>query len=208
MTANRANRRRRGFYLVAGAAVVLAGLAIAAFVYLDGKQPHRSGEITLPGLRDDVEVVFDRYAVPHLYGRHEEDVYRALGYLHAQDRLFQMELLRRTATGRLAEVLGADLVETDRFFRTLRIGRFAEQYVYETLPTADLKTLAALEAYLDGVNHFVRSGPKPLEYDLLGIPRREFTRSDVVSIGGLMAYDLAYGQWTDPLVTHIREELG
>ena len=208
MNRNRVKQPRAKAYLAAGVAVCLGGLAIAGYLYLDSKQPRRFGEITLPGLREDVEVVFDAYAVPHLYARHQEDVYRALGYLHAQDRLFQMELLRRTAAGQLSEVLGADLVDTDRFFRTLRIGRFADEYVNTTLSSSDPLMLAALQAYLDGVNHFVRFGPTPLEYDLLGIPRREFTRGDVVRIGGLMAYDLAHGQRTDPLLTYIRDQLG
>lgn len=196
------NRTRATTYLAVGAAVFATGLVIACYVYLDSKQPLRSGETRLPGLREDVEVIFDEYAVPHLYARHEEDVYRALGYLHAQDRLFQMELLRRTAAGQLSEVLGADLVETDRFFRTLRIERFTDEYVDTTLLTSDARMLTALQAYLDGVNHFVNSGPVPQEFAVLGIPRREFTRRDVVSIGGLMAYDLAYGHRTDPLMTY------
>ncbi|MFO6383947.1 penicillin acylase family protein, partial [Pseudomonas aeruginosa] len=72
-------------------------------------------------LQAPVDVRYDERGVPHLYAQNQTDLYRALGYVHAQDRLFQMEMLRRLARGELAEVLGPKLVDTDRLFRTLRI---------------------------------------------------------------------------------------
>ena len=68
-----------------------------------------SGNIPVKGMTEAVEAYFDQYGVPHIYGENEEDVFRALGYIHAQDRLFQMEMLRRVSAGRLCEILGSSL---------------------------------------------------------------------------------------------------
>ena len=114
-----------------------------------------------------------RARVPHLYAQNQTDLYRALGYVHAQDRLFQMEMLRRLARGELAEVLGPKLVDTDRLFRTLRIRDHAAEY--SARQDKQSQPWKVLEAYLDGVNQFQENNPTPLEFDLLGIPRRPFT---------------------------------
>ena len=93
--------------------------------YIASKRPVRSGTITLSTLTAPVSVRYDDFGVPHITARNEADLYRALGYVHAQDRLFQMELARRLARGELAEVLGATLVGTDRLFRPLRLPYWA-----------------------------------------------------------------------------------
>ncbi|MFO8212177.1 penicillin acylase family protein, partial [Pseudomonas aeruginosa] len=102
-------------------AVLVAAAAAGGAWYLHGKQPTRDGLAGLPGLQAEVEVRYDERGVPHIRAQNESDLYRALGYVHAQDRLFQMEMLRRLAKGELAEVLGPKLVDTDRLFRTLRL---------------------------------------------------------------------------------------
>ncbi len=94
--------------------------------YLHTKLPQRSGEIVLPSLKHKVQVLFDEWAVPHIEAQNEQDAYLALGYLHAQDRLFQLELMIRVAQGRLSEILGEDMLDADRCFRTLGISRVAE----------------------------------------------------------------------------------
>ena len=100
-------------------AILIAGGGI----YLQQLKPQYSGERVLPGLHQKVEVYFDPWAIPHIYARNEADAYFALGYVHAQERLFQMEILRRIAGGRMAEIFGEKLVKTDRFFRTIGIGQ-------------------------------------------------------------------------------------
>jgi hypothetical protein len=72
--------------------------------------------LKLKGLNQRVEVLFDDYGVPHIYGQNEEDVYFAFGYVHAQERLFQMEMMRRVSAGRLSEILGSSVIEVDKFF--------------------------------------------------------------------------------------------
>ena len=108
--------------------LIVAATAAGAYWYLDSKQPQRSGQLQLSALQAPVTVDYDERGVPHIQAEHELDMYRALGFVQAQDRLFQMEILRRLARGELAEILGSQLVETDRLFRTLGIREHADRY--------------------------------------------------------------------------------
>lgn len=189
--------------LLAAALVVL--LAGGAW-YLHTKQPVRDGSIDLRGLQQSVTVRYDERGVPHITAQNEPDLYRALGYVHAQDRLFQMEMVRRLAMGELAEILGPKLLDTDRLFRTLGIREHAQR-VAQTL---DMGTPASqsLLAYLDGINQFQASHPAPLEFDLLGIPKRPFTPQDTLAVSGYLAYSFAAAFKTEPVMTLIRDQLG
>ncbi|MBF7730031.1 penicillin acylase family protein [Pseudomonas sp. N040] len=191
--------------VLAPLALVIAAAAGTA-VYLLGKQPVRDGQLSLNQLSAPVSVRYDERGVPHLQAQNQLDLYRALGYVHAQDRLFQMEMLRRLARGELAEVLGEKLVETDRLFRTLRIRDRAS----DMIARQDRQSPAwlALQAYLDGVNQYQESRPAPLEFDLLGIPKRAFTAEDSASIAGYLAYSFAAGLRTEPTLTYVRDQLG
>lgn len=187
-------------------AVLLATATATTAWYLDSKLPQRDGELPLAGLQAPVSVRYDERGVPHIQAQHEADMYRALGYVHAQDRLFQMEILRRLARGELAEVLGAKLVETDRLFRTLSIRAYADAYAARL----DMSSPAgqALSAYLDGVNQYQASRPAPVEFDLLGIEKRPFTAADTISVAGFMAYSFAAAFRTEPVLSYVRDELG
>jgi len=128
---------------------LLALLIIAGgYGFLRTKLPQRSGEISLPGLKSEVDVVFDEWAIPHIEAENELDAYRALGYLHAQERLFQLELMIRVAHGRLSEILGEATLDVDRYFRTLGIQRYAKSYVEKNYRKNPPKVTKALEAYL------------------------------------------------------------
>jgi penicillin amidase len=183
--------------------VVLAGTAAG---YLYSKQPSRKGTVQLQNLQGSVTVRYDERGVPHIRAENESDLYRALGYVHAQDRLFQMEVLRRLARGELAEVLGPKLLDTDKLMRSLRIRERAETYLANLDKTTP--TFVALQAYLDGINQYQDSHARPVEFDVLGIPKRPFTAQDTISIAGYMAYSFAAAFRTEPLLTYVRDELG
>src|SRR4051812_11109625 len=85
----------------------ILSLLILLYVYFQTQKPVYSGTFEIPGLNAPVTTYFDNYGVPHIYGSTEEDVFRTLGYIHAKERLFQMELIRRATSGRLSEVLGS-----------------------------------------------------------------------------------------------------
>jgi penicillin amidase len=186
--------------------ILLIVAALAAFFHVRAKRPQREGTLALAGLQAPVQVRYDEFGVPHLKAGNETDLYRALGYLHAQDRLFQMEMLRRLSRGELAEILGPKLVETDRLFRTLHIRTNADTLAARLDPQSPAgRTLAA---YLDGVNQFQARGRKPLEFEILGIPQRPFTAADTYSIAGYLAFSFAATFRSEPVLTHIRDKLG
>jgi penicillin amidase len=191
-------------------AILIVSLAVtaaaAAAWYLHTKQPQRSGSLALASLSAPVSVRFDERGVPHIRGENEIDVYRALGYVHAQDRLFQMEMLRRVAQGELAEVLGPKLADVDRLFRTLGIREHAQSSVAKMDPLSP--STQALQAYLDGINQYQAGHPAPLEFDLLGIPKRPFTAQDTVAVTGYLAYSLATAFRSEPALTYVRDKLG
>ncbi|MBK5006587.1 penicillin acylase family protein [Pseudomonas sp. S32] len=194
---------KRGLALL----VVVIALAVGAgYVYVQGKLPRRDGEVVVAGLQAPVSVRYDTRGVPHLQAQNEPDLYRALGYVHAQDRLFQMEILRHLARGELAEVLGEKLVPTDTLFRSLRIREQATLMAQRQDHQAP--AWRALQAYLAGVNSWQASHPKPVEFDLLGISPRPFTAEDTLSIAGYLAYSFAAAFRTEPALTFIRDQLG
>lgn len=175
---------------------------------LERAAAQRSGSLTLSGLESPVQVYFDAWGIPHIEAASDLDGYRAIGYLHAQDRLFQMDMLRRIGGGRLAELLGPDSVETDRFFRALGISRFARDYEQRMLAQPDEPHVQAMQAYLDGINAYIDSGARPIEYRLLLSRPADFSLADIASISGYMAYSFAEAFKTDTLVDHIRGTLG
>lgn len=191
-----------------GFLIVLLVLALGVYFYMQTTKPQLEGTRTLPGLHRDVEVLYDDYGVPHIYAQNDEDAYYALGYVHAQDRLFQMEMLRRAAGGRLAEVLGEDLVKVDKFFRTLGLNHFAKQHA-EKFFNADTAAFQRLSlAYQKGINQFVKTGKTPIEFTLIGIPKEEFTPQDIYLAVGFMSFGFAEGFHADPVLQKIKTEWG
>lgn len=174
--------------------------------HVRSKLPMRDGNITLQNLSAQVNVAYDERGVPHIDAQSEADMYRALGYVHAQDRLFQMEILRRLSQGELAEILGPKLLDTDKLFRTLGINIRAKQMALQW--DTQQPVAQALIAYLDGVNQFQDTHPAPLEFDVLKIPKRPFTPQDTFAITGYLAYSFAAAFRTEPVLTHIRDQLG
>jgi len=179
-------------------------LVIGIFIYT--QRPDYDGEKTLPELSDDIRVYFDTYGIPHIYGRNEEDAFRALGYVHAQDRLWQMELLRRIGKGGLSEIFGKDLLRTDKFFLALGIDDASTETVTRLNITE--KSVQLAQAYLDGINEFIAQGPTPIEFHLTGIEKEPFVLKDIYNTMGYMAFSFAMAHKTDPLLTKIKNELG
>jgi penicillin amidase len=143
--------------------VVLAGGA--GYLWLQRGLPVIDGERLVDGIERPVEIVRDRYAIPHISGQRITDVLFAQGFVHAQDRLWQLEFQRRIGAGRLAEIVGPDALSADRFMRLLGFYRQAEA----SLAHLSDEAMAWLNAYADGVNAYLaqRKGPLPPEFLLL-----------------------------------------
>ncbi|MBU4112856.1 MAG: penicillin acylase family protein, partial [Gammaproteobacteria bacterium] len=186
--------------------VLIASAGGTAAWYLHTKQPQRSGDVALSNLIAPVSVRYDERGVPHIWAENEADLYRTLGYVHAQDRLFQMEMVRRLAQGELAEVLGPKLVDTDRLFRTLGIRAHAQDAAARM--NQQSPSSKALLAYLDGINQYQATHPAPLEFDLLKIPKRPFTPQDTLAVSGYLAYSFAAAFRTEPALSFVRDKLG
>ncbi len=170
-----------------------ASCAVLAFIvtlYLRSTVARTTGEVQLTGISGIIEMVRDGNAVPHIYAATFDDAYAALGYAHAQDRLWQMELNRRLPAGRLSEVMGKSTLETDQFFRVIGMRRAAEK----SLAFLDGPTQTALQRYADGVNQFINTPTNnlPIEFALAGIKPEPWTPLDSVTFAKLMAWDLSY----------------
>ena len=189
-----------------GGLIILIILGILGFIFW--QSPKYEGQVFIKGLSQEAEIHFDSYGVPHIYAQNEADAYRALGFIHAQERLFQLEMMRRVGSGTLAEFLGPDLVDIDKFFHTLGIPKHAKESTQAFLQDGETPWKKAAEAYLEGVNEYIQIGQLPIEYLLLGEKPRPYTLEDMHSIIGYMSFTFAMALKTDPLVTKIARELG
>lgn len=187
-------------------AAILLVTFVALFLFVQNLKPDYEGEKTLPNLTESVQVYYDSYGVPHIYGSNDLDAFKALGYVHAQDRLWQMELLRRIASGRLSEVFGHVTVENDKFFLSVGIHRQTKRLVSQIDKNESYYKL--MKSYLEGVNSFIDQGPTPIEYHLMGIDKQPFTVEDVYNTLGYMAFSFVMAQKTDPIVSHIQSKYG
>ena len=176
------------------AVVVLStGAAGGAFVWLRGSLPQIDGERTLSGLAAPVEVIRDAYGIPHITAGSEEDALFALGFVHAQDRMWQMEMNRRIGAGRLAEVLGSDALDTDRLLRVLGLHHRAKASLGHFRPATNRR----IAAYVRGVNAWIetRKGPLPPEFLVLGFEPEPWSAVDSALVPKIMSLDLAR-EWT------------
>ena len=199
--------RMRIFKKIIKIVVVLLVIAsISLWLYARTFFPEYSGEVALNNISNEVTVHYDDYGVPHINAQNQKDAYTALGYVHAQDRLWQMELIRRIAPGRLSEIFGEKLIETDAFFSGLGIVENAKESIAKLDKESEAFKLTM--AYLEGINQFIESGTTPIEFKLLGIEKRPYTIEDVYHVKGYMAFSFAHAHKADPLLTEIKEKLG
>nr|WP_315147405.1 penicillin acylase family protein [uncultured Flavobacterium sp.] len=185
---------------------LIAILILALIVYGFYQKPTYEGEQKLKNIQKETTVYFDDFGVPHIYANSQKDAMTALGYVHAQDRLWQMELLRRIAPGRLSEMFGSKLVKTDMFFAGLGIDENSEKAIAKLDKNAETYQLTL--AYIDGINQYMEEGKTPIEFQILGLKKDKFTIKDVYNIFGYMSFSFAMAQKTDPLLTDIRNKLG
>jgi len=168
--------------------------------------PDYSKDVLLNNISENVVVKRDGYAMPHVYAKNESDLYRAVGYVMAQDRLWQMDLLRRLTLGRLSEIFGKDLVTADQLFRSLRFSRKSEM-VLESLSPAEMN---ALQSFADGVNQFIDQNENklPPEFSVLGYQPEHWKPLHTANLIGYMAWGLTMGWSTEVNLYKIQEKVG
>ena len=183
--------------------VIVISAAVAATAWrLWRALPDLQGTLALPGLRQRATIVRDADAVPHIRASSEADALFALGYVHAQDRLWQMEFQRRLAAGELSAILGPDALETDRMMRTIGFDRAARA----SLPALDAATRALVDAYVAGVNAHLakhRGARLPIEFALLRYEPAPWRAEDVIAWQKVMGWSMSTN-WREEL---LRERL-
>ena len=191
----------------ASAAVLLVAIA-AGYMWTRGSLPELDGTVTAPGIGARVKITRDRHEVPHIVARSRDDALYGLGYAHAQDRLWQMEVNRRAGAGRLSEVMGRRTLKADRTMRVLGVYRSAQRN-YANLDPA---TRRALESYAAGVNTFIASRdfllrPLPPEFVLLGVEPEPWTPADSLVWGKMVALVLSVNMGEELLRAHLEQVL-
>ncbi|WP_205136297.1 penicillin acylase family protein [Virgibacillus halotolerans] len=177
---------------------IIVVLLLAAYFIVSGytkkSLAQLEGTIELPMLEHEVVVMTDEDGVPHIQAENDHDLYMAQGYVQAQDRMFQMELSRRQASGTLSEVVGDSAIDNDKYFRTLGLRRAAEKS-YD-LYTDEGKQV--LDWFAEGINTYIaeakETGRLPVEFKLVGSEPEPWTPIDSLTIGKYMAFDLG-GHW-------------
>ncbi len=169
--------------------------------------PDYNEEVVLNGLMGEVKVYRDSFAIPHIYAENEQDLYKTVGYLMAQDRLWQMDLLRRVTQGRLSEIFGEDMVDADLFLRALRIPE--KSLLLQEIATP--AQLNAFEEFADGVNQYIEQHihSLPLEFAILGYNPDQWKVGHSMNILGYMAWDLSKGAYSSEITLYkIIQKLG
>jgi penicillin amidase len=170
------------------------------------KAPNYTASIKHPFLTSKVTVIRDGVGIPHIEGGDAKSTYFALGYVMAQDRLFQMELQRRIGKGELTELFGDALLESDKFLKTLLLKKTAEDYVNEKSHVYP-EAWEQLDYFLAGANAFVEEGNYPIEFTILGVKPKPFTRVDAISFLFYMGFSFAEGIKSDSLYTILESQL-
>jgi len=184
----------------------LLGCLVFFFVHFYRSMPKIKGNIFLSGLETDVEIIKDSWGVPHIFAQNEKDLFFACGYVHAQERMWQMEITRRAGKGELSEIFGRKTLERDRFIRTLDL-KEAAQRDYEKL-SSKMKNL--ILSYSAGVNSWMNSRKLnwPPEFLLLGYRPQPWSPLDSLIVKEVMALLLCVDYQSEILRAKLVKELG
>jgi penicillin G amidase len=199
-------RRRTIIALTTSTAVLIIIGGYFSYDLATRALPRTEGEATVPGLSGAVEVYRDQAGIPHILAGSEYDAFVAAGYVHSQDRLWQMDVLRRYGSGRLAEIFGAEALPADRLMRTVGLHRLADSL----MAGVSEQTLRILEAYSIGVNAGIRErkASLPLEFDLLQYQPEPWTPTHSLIIARLLGWELALSWWTDLTLSELIARFG
>ncbi|MCE2503880.1 MAG: penicillin acylase family protein [Chlorobi bacterium] len=188
-----------GLTFIGGMGWLVLGMVSRSFVSED------NASVEIPGLSGKVEIARDRYGIPYILAETENDAMTALGYAHAQDRLWQMDLFRRVGQGRLSELMGTRLIGYDAYVRTIGFERIARN-IFEKMPP---RTKATVEAYCRGVNRFIEThqGRYPFEFDALGYQPEPWEPIHTILVIRLLAWEQNKALWTDLIFERIRSRV-
>lgn len=201
-----AKYRRVALGLIAFVLIVALAIIFLSYRLLTKSLPVTDGKLSLNILEKPVHVYRDSVGVPHIFAENRSDLFRAAGYVTAQDRLWQMDFNRRVAAGRLSEIFGASAVESDKFIRTWGFNRMAQKIA--NILSAESRH--ALEAYAEGVNAFINTHLDclPLEFSLLNYEPEPWRIEDSLAFGRFMAWKLSFSWYIELVLDRLMKKLG
>jgi penicillin amidase len=175
--------------------IIFTGIMITGYLLIMRSQPQVKGEIRLRGISSEIRIIRDSYGVPHIFAANEEDLMFAAGFVQAQDRLWQMDLLRRVSEGRLSEIFGSVTLQADKSLRSIGFTRVAQAIT----DSMDASTRNLLQRYADGVNAFIRENRDnyPIEFVLLDFSPKDWRVEHSVAVSRVMAWQLSMGWYVD-----------
>jgi penicillin amidase len=195
--------------LIGTVSSILILLIVAGFIFyrmLRSSLPEYSGEIKSDKISNEIEIYRDSLAIPYISAANQEDAAFALGFVHAQERMFTMDLARRAAEGRLSEIFGKKTIPFDQMFRTVGIKNTCENILSKMNPAS----LKILKAYSAGVNLYIKNkrGEYPVEFDILGYQPESWKPINSEEIIRMMGWELNISWWVDISFTELVQKLG
>lgn len=186
--------------------ILLIGFTVLAVYWTFYKPlPDYTSTQQLEGIREPVDIHWDPYGVPHIYAENEMDLYYAVGYVHAQDRLWQLTLNQLAAEGRFAEFLGEDLIEIDKYQRALGFWETAQRIEQD----APDEIQQILQAYSNGINQYIENNRNnlPIEFNLLDIDPIPWTPTHSYALSRLLAWEMNVSWWAELTYSYLGETL-
>lgn len=180
--------------------------ALSFYTYFHFK-PQYNGEFKLEGLSAPVNVHYDNFGIPHIEAKNKKDLYRAYGYVVAQDRFFQMQFHKKVASGRLSEWFGSKTIETDKLLRNVGFHRWSKAWLGRNQSKLNPELLENVESWLAGVNHCFAKCPRPLEMILLRAEAEPLDLADVLAFSGVMSFSFTKAYNLDAVITDIMGDL-
>ncbi|MEO9484784.1 MAG: penicillin acylase family protein [Ekhidna sp.] len=186
--------------------LIIVTITSYAFYIKTSLTPSYSGEERLSGLSENADVYFTEFGIPHIYANNQIDAYRSLGYLHARERLWQMDLMRHVGSGRLSELFGPDMIQVDKYLRTMGLSSYSKESA-EVYVKRNHESLPLVDAYIDGINEYIANNSKPLEHTILGLDVEPFEVQNIFETLTYMAFSFSNAQITDPVLTELATKL-
>lgn len=183
------------FIVLLSISLVIILTIIAVAVYQS--KPLSPGTYEIDGLEAPVKIQRDKFGIPYIRAENKLDLYIGLGFVHAEDRIFQIDFLRRLVSGRLSEVMGSAALKTDKLFSQLRFVEHQKELRRKNPQAFTGTWFEELSAYVKGLNKFIQLGHFPIEYKLLSTQPKLFEIEELFAIGGYMAYRFAHGARSD-----------
>ncbi|WP_255489964.1 penicillin acylase family protein [Bdellovibrio sp. KM01] len=192
--------------LILAVMVVVAG--VGTYTFMRRSLAPLDGEISLTNMQSPVKIQRDSFGIPHIFAQNKTDAFRALGYVMASERLFQMEMARRQTQGLLSEVIGEKTIKSDMLYRSLALKETSEKMLAKKRQdgTFDHEMWALMEAYCDGVNQYVATRPVPYDLAILGIKPKPFSPIDSYVMTGQIAYSFGIALRVDPTMTSLSQK--